>query len=424
MYSVSSTTCVEAPSDSLALSANRGAPNFPSQEQLLIPLLSTLNDEGGRAAPAVVYDRLAERLEVTAEDRAATLPDSSVRVWDRHVRWVRQRAVLSGLIGTGTFNLWDLTESGKNLIENIRPTFLVTCFESESGNLLWAEAQAAAAHIERGSVQLVLTSPPYPLINRKAYANQFSSKEHVDWLLNQVASFKPLLSSNGSMVLNLGPVWTPGQPTQDPYIERLMVRLCDEAGWHLGQRLYWHNGARLPSPAEWVTVRRIRLKDPIEHLLWMSPTPNPFTNTRALLRPYSESMQKKLAAGGERGAKRPSGHNLLPGAFSANNGGAIASTVFTYANTSSNDAYLRYCKENKLPIHPARFPVALASDLIEMLSAPGDLIFDPFVGSGTVPQACEERGRRYLGSDKSLAYLRGAYGRLRDCAGAKWLLPA
>jgi DNA modification methylase len=75
-------------------------------------------------------------------------------------------------------------------------------------------------------------------------------------------------------------------------------------------------------------------------------------------------------------------------------------------------------------VHPARFPASLVSDLVKLLSEPGDTVFDPFVGSGTVAQVCEDLGRKYIGSDKSLSYLRGAYGRLQHAPGARWHAPA
>jgi site-specific DNA-methyltransferase (cytosine-N4-specific) len=398
-------------------------PKFPTQKQLLIPLLGVLEEAGGKVPAAAACDQLAQKVDLSPEARQATamLESGQVNAWDRHVRWVRQQAILRGFVASAGFKLWEVTERGSAFLRNARPGVVVTVFETESGCCLWSEAEAAAAVIEDGSVQLCITSPPYCLVRKKDYAGQHSSREQVAWLSRFFGIVKRKLTDDGSLFLNVADVWEPGQPTIDPWPQRLLLSLMDECGYHLAQNFYWYNPAKMPSPAEWVTIRRIRCSPAVESLFHLSKTPHPYADNRQVLRPYSESMQARLAAGGEKGALRPSGHVLAKGAFSSDNGGAIPHSLITAANTSSNDTYQRYCREHGLPVHPARFPEAIPDFAIRYASRPGDIIWDPFGGSLTAAAVAERLGRHWISNDKSLAYLWGGQGRF---PGARSLLPA
>lgn len=64
--------------------------------------------------------------------------------------------------------------------------------------------------------------------------------------------------------------------------------------------------------------------------------------------------------------------------------------------------------------HPAVFPVELARDLILSWSAEGDMIYDPFIGSGTTAVAALSVNRGYIGSDTSMIYVDGANKRIKQ----------
>ena len=83
--------------------------------------------------------------------------------------------------------------------------------------------------------------------------------------------------------------------------------------------------------------------------------------------------------------------------FLKNNGGAIPSNVLTIPNTSSNDAYLRYCRKESIDPHPARMPPTLPEFFIRFLTKPRNLVFDPFSGSNCTGAAAESLKRRWLG---------------------------
>ena len=109
--------------------------------------------------------------------------------------------------------------------------------------------------------------------------------------------------------------------------------LCREFGFHLAQEFFWWNPSRLPTPAEWVTVRRIRVKDAINCIWWLSPTPWPKASNRRVLQPYSESM-KELLVKGYKPKMRPSGHDISD-KFGTDNGAAIPPNLLALAHTES-----------------------------------------------------------------------------------------
>jgi len=182
-------------------------------------------------------------------------------------------------------------------------------------------------------------------------------------------------------------------------------------GFRLAQEFYWWNPSKLPSPAEWVTVRKIRVKDAVNCLWWLSKTPFPKASNRNVLQPYSESM-KNLLSKGYKAKERPSGHKIGKG-FSENLGGSIPPNLLACANTESNGEYLRYCAEYGIKPHPARFPVSIPAFFLRLLTEKGDSVLDPFAGSCSRGEAAESMGRKWVCVESEELYLKGACGRFR-----------
>lgn len=93
------------------------------------------------------------------------------------------------------------------------------------------------------------------------------------------------------------------------------------------------------------------------------------------------------------------------------NSGAIPSNVITEANNQSTSNYLKYCKDNNLPLHPARMPSNLAKFFIKLLTNKNDLVLDPFSGSNTTGAAAEELKRKWIAIEAQEDYINGSKGR-------------
>ncbi len=266
------------------------------------------------------------------------------------------------------------------------------------------------------SVNLVMTSPPFALQRKKAYGNE-SAADYVEWLLPFAREIYRLLPDDGSFVLDLGGSWIKGQPTRSLYHYEVVIALCKGLGggfpgFHLAQEIFWYNPAKLPTPAEWVTVRRMRVKDAVNTIWWLSKTPWPKADNRKVLTPYSKSM-KDLLKNGYKAQLRPSGHDIST-KFSTDNGGAIAPNLLQISNTESNSVYQRMCKQHGIERHPARFPKGVPAFFLKFLTNEGDTVLDPFGGSMTTGEAAEDLGRPWTGIELSTEYIAGSRFRFGD----------
>jgi site-specific DNA-methyltransferase (cytosine-N4-specific) len=255
------------------------------------------------------------------------------------------------------------------------------------------------------SVNLVFTSPPFALQRQKEYGNK-DQHEYIDWLLAFAAKVREKLREDGSFVLDLGGAYQKGAPARSLYNFRVLLRLCDELGFFLAEDFYWYNPSRLPSPIEWVNKRKLRAKDAVNTVWWLSKTEWPRADVTKVLAPYSDRM-KKLLEDPEAfysAAKRPSGHDIGMG-FGKDNGGAIPPNLLQIPNSESNGAYLRGCKAVGTMGHPARFPAKFPEFFIRMLTDPGDLVVDIFGGSNTTGYVAEVEGRRWLTFEADLEYV-------------------
>ena len=260
------------------------------------------------------------------------------------------------------------------------------------------------------SVDLVMTSPPFGLVRKKDYGNEDADR-YLEWFRPFAEGFRRVLKDSGSLVIDIGGAWKPGLPTRSLYHFELLVMLCREFKFHLCEEHYWWNPSKLPTPAEWVNVRRIRVKDAVNCIWWLSPTPWPKSNNRRVLAPYSESMHH-LLRNGYKAKLRPSGHDISE-KFQRDNGGSVPPKLIALANTESNGRYQDYCRERGLVIHPARFPVGIPMYFTKFLTEKHDLVVDPFAGSCVTGEACEAMQRRWIGCDLAAEYLEGALARFQ-----------
>lgn len=281
-------------------------------------------------------------------------------------------------------------------------------YKTQLGEMVWGDSRAWLFDAKAGSVDLIMTSPPFGLVRKKSYGNE-DADEYCAWFRPFAEGFKRVLKDNGSLVIDIGGAWMSGQPTRSLYHFKLLVMLVEEYGFHLCQEHYWWNPAKLPSPAEWVNVRRVRVKDAVNTIWWLSKTPFPKANNRRVLAPYSKSMQD-LLRNGYVAKLRPSGHDISE-KFLKNNGGSVPPNLLAVANTESTSRYQEYCRDNNIPIHPARFPAQLPEYFIRFLTDPGDVVIDPFGGSCVTGAVAETLGRKWVCCEMSEEYLAGARAR-------------
>lgn len=275
-------------------------------------------------------------------------------------------------------------------------SIMKVAYKTQHGSAHIGDSRKLLTELEDSSVNLVMTSPPFALQRKKDYGNE-TQEAYVDWLAEFGALVHQKLRDDGSLVIDIGGAYEKGQPTRSLYPFRVLLKFCDELGFHLAEEFYWHNPAKLPSPIEWVNKRKIRTKDSVNTVWWMSKTPWPKANVSNVLAPYSDRM-KKLMEDPDKFYKpklRPSGHDIGKG-FAKDNGGAIPPNLLSFPNTESNGRYVAGCKAVGQKAHPARFPGKLPEFFVKFLTEPDDLVLDIFAGSNTTGEVAEKLGRRWM----------------------------
>ncbi len=285
----------------------------------------------------------------------------------------------------------------------------------------------------KNKFNLIITSPPFPLNKKKRYGNLLG-KEYYNWFVSLAPIFSDLLTDDGSLVIEIGNSWEPGRPVQSLlHLECLFGFVRNEkANFRLIQEFICYNPSRLPSPAQWVTVNRIRTVDSYTHVWWIAKSDFPKADNSKVLRPYSKRMKYLIEKREYNSGKRPSEHNISPTSFLKNNSGSIAHNLFelesidanrevrlphnvlSFSNTISNDYYLKRCRKEVIAPHPARMHGGLINFFTELLTEENDLILDPFAGSNTTGFHAEKLKRHWISIEVNSEYANNSIIRFED----------
>jgi adenine-specific DNA-methyltransferase len=225
---------------------------------------------------------------------------------------------------------------------------------------------------------LTVTSPPYNI--GKEYEAPQPMEEYLAWCAQWMAEVFRLTVSDGAFWLNVGYVSLPGRAKAIP----LPYLLWDRSPFYLIQEVVWNYGAG-------VAARR-SLSPRNEKLLWYVKDPEKYIfNLDAIRDPE---------------VKYP--HQKKNGKLRCNTIGKNPSDVWQIAKVTSGEDR---ASPERTP-HPAQFPLDLVNRIVLGSSDPGDLVLDPFIGSGTVAVSCLQNGRKVIGIEKDPSYCRLAAQRL------------
>ena len=318
------------------------------------------------------------------------------------------------VIGNKSPNYYNSLISSEEEFKDITESALdfKPCFSTNFGQMYCGDSLEVMPYLIQEGIRakLIMTSPPFALIKKKEYGNM-DADDYIDWFMDFIPYFKQILEPTGSLVIDIGGSWIKGIPAKSIYQYKLLMKLC-ENGFYLAQEFYHYNPAKLPTPAEWVTIRRMRVKDAVNNVWWLVLDPFMDADNRKILKPYSESMKNLIKNGYTRNV-RPSGHDISD-KFQKDNGGAIPSNLIEIANTESNSYYIKKCKENNIKPHPARFPSDLPEFFIKFLTNEGELVLDPFAGSNVTGYASEKLKRKWIGIEMNYEYIAGSKFRFDD----------
>jgi DNA modification methylase len=280
----------------------------------------------------------------------------------------------------------------------------------------------------KGKINLIITSPPFSLVKKKKYGNE-NGQEYIDWLKKFSRPLTNLLTDDGSIIIELGNSYEKGTPIFSTIPIESLLEFKKESDLYLCQEFICHNPTRLPSPIEWVNVRRIRVKDSYTRIWWLSKTPYPKSDNSNVLKHYSDSMKKKIKNDNFYPSTLPSGHKVTNN-FRNINKGSISPNFLSFgekeylfeypentlkiSNGGNNLPYQKFCDSNSFEPHPARIQPELIEYFVRFLTDENDIVYDPFGGSNTTGMVAEKLNRKWISSEKHLDYIKGSLIRFFD----------
>ena len=342
-----------------------------------------------------------------------------VSLLKRRIRWYQQTLKHAGILEkTDQRGFWKLRASrGVELRENIGAVSLVT-FSTDLGVAIWSRCEHAFSKMDE-PITLCVTSPPYPLKVARAYGNP-TEPEYVDFICRGLEPIVKNIASDGSICLNISnDIFEHKSPARSLYKERLVLALNERFGLQKMDELIWENRQKLPSPIAWASKSRQQLNVTWEPILWLSPSPvNCKSNNKRVLLPHTEAHKKYMQKTHKPASYSDGAYRRRANSYKPTPGKIPRNLISMGHNCTSQSEYKKLAKLHNLPVHGAPYPLALVKFLIEFMTEEGDLVVDPFAGSGTTGLAAEITGRRWLMTDNMLEYLLGsAY---RFCGRPGW----
>ncbi len=284
------------------------------------------------------------------------------------------------------------------------------CYRTANGCAYCGDSLKLVPEIlEDNSVDLLFSSPPYPLIIQKEYGNA-SQQHYVEWFLQYIEVILPKLKKTGSLVIDFGNTWVKGMPAFNIYQFRVLLKLVDEYGLYLACPMYWYNPSRMPLPAAYTAKYKIRPKDNIDNVWWLTKDPDRCkADCTQVLVPYSKSMRKYFRK--HRRDKEPSWKRYE---------GALPSNLLEIPNTNNRTKYHLACRKIQVKGQPSIMPEKLPEFFIKMLTEEQDLVVDIFAGSNTTGSIADHLNRKFITFEQRRDYVAmSAFRFLNDLENAR-----
>lgn len=246
------------------------------------------------------------------------------------------------------------------------------------------------------SVDLIVTSPPYADNRKKTYGG-VPIKKYVEWFLPISLELKRVLKPTGSFILNIKERTESGQ--RGTYVIELILEMKKQ-GWLWTEEYIWHK--KNSFPGKWPN----RFRDAWERCLH-------FTKQKKF-HMYQDAVMVPMGEWADRRLKKLSAKDMIRDESRVLSG--FGKNVSNWVNRDmaypTNVLHLATVCSNVN--HSAAFPIGLPSWFIKLLTKPGDVVLDPFMGIGTTAIACKELKRHYIGTEKKPEYYKIAIKTLQQ----------
>ncbi len=243
-------------------------------------------------------------------------------------------------------------------------------------------------------IDLIVTSPPYADQRSHTYGGIHPDK-YVEWFLPIAAELKRVLKKEGSFILNIKERVVNGE--RHTYVLELILALRKQ-GWLWTEEYMWHK--RNSYPGKWPN----RFRDGWERCLHFTKDKHFAMYQDAVRIPMGDWSQSRLRNLSETDKRRD--NSRVQSGF----GKKIENWVGRELAYPDNVLHLATECSNRG--HSATFPVELPAWFIKLFTQPGDVVLDPFLGSGTAAVAAKQLGRRCIGIEINPEYIQLAQERL------------
>ncbi|MBD0788140.1 site-specific DNA-methyltransferase [Vibrio sp. Y2-5] len=388
-------------------------------------------ESDGKLNQKELYSKVANKLSIKPQEQYGEVgKQKNVNLFYRAVRWVQQSLKAKKLLTNVDKGVWELCGTAKEKLHIINEAKSVVAMSTTLGLMLCSKSESVFDNdIIEEDIDLVLTSPPYILQNPRNYGGTNQSKEWVAFIMNIINKISPRLADGASICLNVGQdSFHKGMPARQTHIERLIIEM-EDAGFWLVDRLIWMSN-KAPTPYAWTSLNRHMLKASYEFCLHFTNNPLKLqSNNQRVLLPHTESHKAFVVNGGtlKAAVNSDGAHRKSVGDYSNTDleKGKLASNTLYFANKCKhNEAVNRFAKKHGIPTHGAKMPYRLAEFLVKYLCRAGGLVVDPFGGSGTTAQACEDTGRRWISIEPVLQYIKQSFVRFSSLNDDVWYNPA
>ena len=241
------------------------------------------------------------------------------------------------------------------------------------------DAAEVLRNVSNDSVDLIVTSPPYAQRRKSSYGGVHAD-DYVEWFLGISRELLRVLKPSGSFVLNIKEHAVNGE--RHPYVLELILALRQQ-GWYWTEEYMWHK--KNSYPGKWPN----RFRDSWERLLHFNKNRRFKMNQDDVMVPMGDWTNNRLGNLSE--TDRIRDESKVGSGF----GKKIENWVGRDMAYPTNVLHMATECGNRS--HSAAFPKSLPTWFIRLFTDPGDVVLDPFVGSGTTGIAAIELGRKAIG---------------------------